>query len=177
MAAELTVSEQIIAAIRRLMRTVDLHSRRLFAMHGITEPQFVALRAVETFENPTVGELARAVHLSQATVTGIVNRLEERKLVRRAREGKDRRTVQVSITDEGRRLLCGTPRLLRDRLSANLAELREWEQTTVLATLQRLAEMMEAAPVDASPVLMAGPIESGADATPAGNEHTSEDLV
>jgi hypothetical protein len=83
----------------------------------------------------------------------------------------------VSITDEGRRLLCGTPRLLRDRLSANLAELREWEQTTVLATLQRLAEMMEAAPVDASPVLMAGPIESGADATPAGNEHTSEDLV
>jgi DNA-binding MarR family transcriptional regulator len=159
MSGQLTVSEQIIAAIRRIMRAADLYSRRLFAQHGITEPQFIALRESERLERPSISLLARSIHLSQGTETGIVDRLERTGLVTRMRDGKDRRAVYVIVTEKGRRLLQNMQPLLQDRLDAELSLLKQWEQTSILATLQRIGEMMNAETLDASPMLVTGPVD------------------
>jgi len=97
--------------------------------------------------------VARSIHLSMATVTGIINRLEKRELVMRSRNGQDRRSVALELTQAGARLLEAAPSLLQDRFRDELAKLEQWERTQLLASLQRIAAMMDAEGIDAAPIL------------------------
>ncbi|MFH1268900.1 MAG: MarR family winged helix-turn-helix transcriptional regulator [Planctomycetota bacterium] len=156
MSTLLGLEDQVIVALRRITRAIDLHSRGLMQQVGLTVPQLAALQAIGRLQPIRVGALAKSIHLSQATLTGILTRLETRTLVSRARSGSDRRTVVVELTEEGRTVLESAPSLLQDCFRRELFKLREWEQTQMLATLQRIAAMMDAEEIDAAPVLAAG---------------------
>lgn len=185
MSASLAIEDQIVAAIRRIIRAVDLHSRQLVMEYGLTGPQLAVLKAAARLgAAASTSALARAVHLSSPTVTGILDRLVKRGLVDRARSGNDRRSVTVAVTPAGEALLAAAPSPLQDRVRAELVRLEDWEQTMILANLQRLAAMMDADSIDASPVLESGPLDgttlsatsagAGTDADCAGAECTSE---
>ncbi len=161
----LSIEDRIMAAIRRIIRAVDLHSRQLFEKHGLTGPQLAALREAARHGNVTVAPLARALHISQPTLTGILDRLERRGLVTRTRDGVDRRTVRISVTHAGHELLASTPHPLQERFRQELTRLHDWEQTQTLSTLQRIAEMMEAESLDASPLLTSGALDAPDDAS------------
>ncbi len=149
-----SVENQIVAAIRKIIQAVDLHSRRLVETVGLTGPQLAVLREA-TRRGPTpIGALAKAVHLSQPTVTGVLDRLARRGLVERTRDHSDRRAVNVRVTEAGRQLVESAPSLLQDRFHRRLEELQPWEQTLILSTLQRIAAMMDAESLDASPHLV-----------------------
>jgi DNA-binding MarR family transcriptional regulator len=157
----LSIEDQIVAAIRRIMRAVDLHSRHLAEEHGLTGPQLAILQAASRLgEASSNGALARAVHLSGPTVTGILDRLAKRGLVERARNEQDRRSVTTTITRKGEEVLAAAPSLLQDRFRAELVRVEDWEQTMILAMLQRIAAMMDAESLDASPVLVPGPVNA-----------------
>lgn len=156
MSNSLSLEEQVIAALRRITRAIDLHSRLLLQKYGLTSPQLAALQAVQRMQPVTVGVVARQIHLSQATVTGILGRLETRGLVVRTRGSQDRRSVYVELTETGDKLVQEAPSLLQQRFHHELSRLREWEQTMILATLQRIAAMMDADRIEAVPVLVPG---------------------
>ena len=92
------------------------------------------------------GELARRVSLSQATLTDILNRLEQRGLIRRSRSLPDRRRVVVEVTATGRSLAETSPPLLQERFVRRFSALPDWEQTLLLSSLQRIAELREKPP-------------------------------
>lgn len=104
--------EDVLLSLRQIIRAVDLHSRRLVHDHGLTGPQLLLLRALERLGEVPVGELARDVSLSHATVTGVLDRLEKRGLVQRTRSEEDKRKVLVSTTESGLVLLADAPSLL-----------------------------------------------------------------
>ncbi|MBN2022590.1 MAG: MarR family transcriptional regulator [Pirellulales bacterium] len=158
----LGLEEQVIAALRRITRAIDLHSRALLKRYGLTFPQLAAVQAVARLEPVTVGALARHIHLGPATVTGILDRLERRGLVTRTRGNQDRRSVLVRLSPAGAALAREAPPTLHERFRDELSKLRQWEQTMMLSTLQRIAAMMDAQEIDASPVLASG--EAGASA-------------
>ena len=99
----------MLAALRRITRAIDLHSRGLLQQVGLTAPQLAALQAVERLQPITAGALAKSVHLSPAIVTGILTRLESRGLVSRLRSENDRRTVVVEWTEQGQEILESAP--------------------------------------------------------------------
>jgi DNA-binding MarR family transcriptional regulator len=155
-----------MAALRRIIRAIDLHSRALVQRYGLTGPQLVVLKElVERFPQ-TVSALASEVNLSQATVTGILDRLERKEMVLRERDPSDKRKVLVSPTRAAEEVLAGAPPLLQDHFTAAFANLAEWEQTQILSSLQRIVALMEADSVDAGPILTTGPL----DATPEKTE-------
>ncbi|MCA8968740.1 MAG: MarR family transcriptional regulator [Planctomycetes bacterium] len=154
---DLQLDDLIVAAIRRLMRAVDLHSRRLAEECGLTGPQLATLREVDRRRSVSASTLARSVHLSGATMTGILNRLEKRGLVARTRGEQDRRTILVSATDLGQAVLARAPSLLQDEFRERLERLEAWEQLMMLANLQRIASMMDAEALDAAPHLIVEP--------------------
>jgi DNA-binding MarR family transcriptional regulator len=125
----------------------------LVQQHGLTAPQLAALQAVAELQPVSVSGVARRIHLSLATVTGIFNRLEVRALVKRSRDDRDRRAVMVELTSGGADLLRSAPSLLQDRFRRELTKLEQWEQTQLLASLQRIAAMMDAKESEVSPVL------------------------
>jgi len=151
---ELPIEHQIVAAIRQIVRAVDLHSRRLVEVFGLTGPQVATLQTVARVGPTSVTALARNVHLSAGTVSGIVYRLERRGLVKRDRGDHDRRTVLISITADGRRLVDQAPSLLQDRFRGELERLEDWERHQMLSTLQRIAALMGAEQIDAGPHLI-----------------------
>jgi DNA-binding MarR family transcriptional regulator len=155
------IGDQVIIALRRVIRAVDLHSRALVDSHGLTGPQALILKVLQD-GRISAGELAARVSLSQGTVTDILNRLEQRELVKRVRDTHDRRRVMVEATASGQALLAQSPPLLQERFVQSFNDLQEWEQTQLLASLQRIAAMMDAEDIDAAPVLSSGSMRASA---------------
>ncbi len=72
------------------------------AAHDLTPPQFYVLKTlVEQGGCCPIGQIARQHHLTNATMTGLVNRLEALNLVQRERNADDLRSVNVVLTPEG----------------------------------------------------------------------------
>lgn len=150
--------EEVLVAIRRIVRAIDLHSRKLIQHHGITGPQVLILKSLLDQPGVAVGELAQRVHLSQATVTDILDRLEKRALVVRSRSSADKRRVLVYPTPAAEELIKSAPSLLQDAFTERFCDLQDWERLLMLSTLQRVAAMMDADSLDAAPYLTPGPI-------------------
>ena len=79
----MTEHDQILVALRRITRAIDLQSKRLLKETGLTAPQLVVLRALEREGPLPPSKIADRVSLSPATVTTIVERLTRLGLVER----------------------------------------------------------------------------------------------
>ncbi|MEE4357700.1 MAG: MarR family winged helix-turn-helix transcriptional regulator [Desulfococcaceae bacterium] len=161
-----TITDQVLGAIRQIMQAIDLHSRYLVKYHGLTGPQLLILKEIYKRGEVSVSELAKAISLSQSTVTGILIRLEKRELLLRNRSDEDRRRVLVKVTPKCMELLHVSPPPLQDRFLTAFANLESWEQHMILSSLQRLVALMNAGSFRASPILATGPIETASDSPP-----------
>lgn len=152
-------TDEVLVSLRRVIRATDLHSKYLAKTTGLTSPQILLLQTIRDKGQVTIGELASEISLSQATVTNILDRLEKRQLVYRERSDQDRRKVHAHLTDSGIETLKAAPMPLQERFTRQFGDLQNWEQTMIIASLQRVAQMMDAQHVDASPVLDIGIID------------------
>lgn len=152
----LAAKEDVLIAIRKIIRATDLHSRRLTKTVGLTAPQLLVMQAIRDLGAVAISRLSTEVSLSQATVTTIIDRLEARGFVARQRSDKDRRVVHALLTGSGREALESAPTPLQEAFSVRFEQLADWEQSQILAALQRVAAMMDADDLDASPYLAVG---------------------
>lgn len=143
-----------------MSRAIDLQSKRLAKQHELTGPQLVCLREIVRQQYTTPSGLAKAVSLSQGTVTGILVRLERRRLVERVRSNEDKRRIHVSVTERGRELVALAPSPLHERFSDRLGRLPEGEQAMIDWVMQRMVRLMEAEDVDAAPMWTTGPVDA-----------------
>lgn len=134
---------RILRALRRITRAIALHSKQLAACNHITAPQLVCLHTVIAGGAMTTTAISREIHVSPSTVVGILDRLEEKGLVRRERGREDRRIVLVSATEAGRALAEEAPSPLQKTLADALNELPELEQATITLSLERIVDLME----------------------------------
>jgi DNA-binding MarR family transcriptional regulator len=152
-----SVDRSIVRSLRRIIRAVGLYSRELLRRRNLTAPQLATLRQLRRKGPLSAGELARGISVSQATVTGIVDRLEHRGMVTRARDPEDRRRVVIDLTDAAREVVATSPPPLHERFMLRLAELAPSEREEIDRVLCLIVEMMEAETVEAAPVLAAEP--------------------
>lgn len=115
------------------------------------------LTVLESEGPSTMRGLAESLDVSQASATGIVDRMEQRDLVERSRDPDDRRVVRVSLTDTGRRLIDGVAAERRERLGLLLDRLTDDELEGFLHGARALRRAREAHFADiASPSHPAG---------------------
>ena len=148
--------EEVLIALRRVIRATDLHSKHLAKTTGLTAPQILLLQTIRDNGELTIGEIANKMSLSQATVTAILDRLEKRSLVYRERSKEDKRKVHAYLTEAAYTTLKDAPIPLQDHFTRQFGDLQEWEKTMIISSLQRVAQMMDAQHIDASPVLDVG---------------------
>jgi len=145
--------DQVLIAIRRIIRAIDLYSRHLAQCSGLTGPQLLVMRTIAQSDQPTSGEVARGVSLSQATVTTILDRLARRGYVQRRKGDADKRTVLLSLTAEGHAALADAPTSIQESFIEQFNRLQDWEQHLIVSSLERVAHMMSAQDLDAAPML------------------------
>lgn len=135
--------DDVLIALRRITRAIDLHSRKLMQTTGLTGPQLLILQMLKRSAVPlSMGELADLVNLSQGTVTSILDRLLKKELVEKVRSTTDKRKVYVSLSAAGGAALERAPTPLQESFIRAFKELHDWEQTLILSSLQRVAQMM-----------------------------------
>jgi DNA-binding MarR family transcriptional regulator len=85
---------------------------------------------------PTMQALARLLDLDKSSVTGLVDRAEQRGLVRRTQAIDDRRMIRVTLTPSGRRLVDAVAEAVTSEVRSATAGLssEEQQQLSILAT-------------------------------------------
>ena len=87
---------------------------------------------------PTMNELGAHLTLDKSSITGLVDRAERRGLVHRAVSARDRRAIQVRVTEAGRRLTDQISTAFDQRVLAITAPLTDAERTRLTVLVTRL---------------------------------------
>lgn len=145
--------------LRQIVRTIDLDGRELSRHSGMTTPQLILLQTVANQGPSPVGRIAKAMNLTQATVTNIIDRLELKALVVRTRCQSDKRKVLISLTADGEQALARCPTPLQQQFIAAFEQLQGWEQSQMVATLERVSSLLGGSGLDAAPLLTLGAID------------------
>jgi len=145
--------QELLIALRKVIRAIGLHSKHLNKTSGLTSPQLIIMQEIDKASGVNSSQVAKNVNLSAATVTNIIDRLESKNLVSRVRNTQDKRKVSLYLTENGKALLLKAPQALQEHFIENFANLAQWEQSQLLSSVERLADMMNANEIDAAPLL------------------------
>ncbi len=154
-------TDDSLIALRRILRATELYERTLARAAGLTSAQLRVLQIVaeQRHGGATPTALAGRMGVSQATVTTLVDKLVSHGMVTRIRSDTDRRQTHVVITEAGRAAIETAPDALQQRFVQAFEGLEDWEQAQLVSSLERVAGMLDAAGLDASPVLTLGDIK------------------
>ncbi len=130
-----TYSLAIFRAIRRLQQAAEIHSKRLSRYGGLTPLQLLILHVLAVEGELTATQLAKLVSLSQASLSGVLDRLEGRGLLYRRRDEQDRRKSWLHLDPAGHEALAEAPPLLPEYVIERFAALPEWERHGLLDSL------------------------------------------
>jgi len=150
--------EEVLLSIRQIIRAIDLYSKKLNKEVGLTGPQLILMRSIEELGEMTIRALSNHTNMSQATATTILDRLERNGYVQRIRSLEDKRKVHPHLTAAGKALLEKAPQPLQESFIAQFRQLKEWEQSLLLSSVQRLSAMMNAEKIEVAPMLELGSI-------------------
>ena len=133
---------RVLRRFRQVFTAVRSHFQQVEKRAGIGGAQFWALGVIG--ERPGIGvtELARAMHVHQSTTSNLVRGLVERGLVRTAREGSDRRAVQLHLTPQASPVLERAPGPYAGVLPQALERLDAATLARLEADLSRLVEAL-----------------------------------
>ena len=137
--------ESVGHLMRRIITTVGQEVERELEPSGLTNAQWVPLLKLYMGVASTVAEVARECQLDAGAMTRTLDRLEAKGLLRRLRTSKDRRVVNLELTDEGREAAKKIPEVLCRVQNAHLQgfSVEEWE--TLKTLLRRILGNAQAA--------------------------------
>jgi len=149
----------LLIALRKMIQAIDRHSTNLKKKFGLTGPQLILLQSISAHDKVSVTQLSKNVSLSQATVTDITKRLENRGHITRTRDINDKRKTNIALTENGKAILKTVPPLLQEQFTERFSKLDNWEQLLIESSFERVVSMMSAEDIDASPILVTGTMD------------------
>lgn len=136
-----------MARLRLAMARLTRQQRRSFPT-GLTPSQISALITIDHHGPIRLSDLASLEAVAPPTITRIVAKLEAEGLVERLTDAKDRRIARVTMTDEGHRRTAETREARNLWLGRKLAGLADDDLIAILAAVEPLERLVDAAPVE-----------------------------
>ncbi len=131
----------LFQALRRLQQAGEVHAKRVSKFGGLTPMHLLILQVLAGEKRLTASDLSGRVSLTAATLSGMLDRLEERGLLQRQRDDQDRRKQWLLLSEPGLALVQQAPSLLPPEFVARFAGLEEWERHSLTAALLRAAQL------------------------------------
>lgn len=146
---------EILVDIRKIVRSINLESKRVQKDFGISIPQLLCLGHINRAANKktTHGELMKLLSLNSSTITGIINRLEKRKFAKRLPKKGDKRVTYIGITPKGIEVMQQAPDILHNQLVAKIKALPQATQQKIKEALDIIVIAMEIEEVAAAPLI------------------------
>ena len=137
--------DAIIADFRAMMTRIKCASSERLLRLGISMAQLNILYTLQRSGDMTMSQLADGLNVSDSNATGLIDRMEERRVVERTRVPEDRRIVMVRLTDTGRKLLEEVDALSDELLRSTLSRVEPSQLTSIAQAVADLRIAVEAA--------------------------------
>ena len=135
---------KMIARIARIRKALRREFEVRAAPLEITASQLQVLRCLWAGDGLTTSALTCDAASDGGTVTGVLDRLERKELIRRERSTADRRVVQIWLTEAGRALQTPLIKIIEEINSQALTGLDDEQQKQLIEALDKVAHNLEA---------------------------------
>ena len=133
----------IIYQIRRLMQAGELFTKELNKTYQVSAPQLHCLLALHENGPLPSSQIARHIMVKSSTVTGIIDRLEQKGFVERLRNSPDRRVITIQLTEAGKELAHNAPPPIQHKIVDGIKKLPEGEIKQIILSLSKLTHMLD----------------------------------
>lgn len=99
--SNLLLKNQLCFALYSATNAVTRYYRFYLKEFGITYPQYLVMLVIWENENVTASEIAVKLNLDNATITPILKKLQDQKLISKTRDKDDERVVNIKVTKKG----------------------------------------------------------------------------
>lgn len=148
-------STDILINIRKIVRSINLESKRIQKDYGVSIPQVLCLNYLSNSfgYQATQSQIKSFLNLNSSTVSGIIQRLEKKGLIARLPKRGDKRVTNLILTAPGENLLRQVPPLLHDRLNIKLDRIGKFELENIEKVLGELVDMLQISGIEAAPLI------------------------
>lgn len=136
-------TKDIIFLIRRLIQGNELYTKQLNRQYQITAAQLNCLLAL--YENGPLppSQIAKFMMVKSSTVTGVIDRLEVKGLVKRLRNSVDRRIITIRLTESGISLAKNAPPPIQQKIIDGMRKLSDSDKAHIVLSLTKLTSMLD----------------------------------
>jgi len=130
------------------MQAGEFYTKELNKKYQVSAPQLNCL--ISLYENGPLppSQIAKYIMVKSSTVTGIVDRLEQKGLVKRFRNSPDRRIITIELTDSGKNLAKNAPPPIQQKIIDGLKKLSKDELDQIIFSLTKLTDMLDVQDLD-----------------------------
>jgi len=142
-AANLPDVLQFMQLLWAVVHGLERTSKRMSSEIGVTGPQRLVVRVVGLFSGISAGELATILHVHPSTLTGVLERLVQQRLIVRVDHPRDRRRAVLRLTALGRRANKVRRGTVESAIAEALAGVSDRDRAAARRVLARLADHLE----------------------------------
>ena len=137
--AELPDVLQFMQLLWAVVHGVERRSKRMSGEIGVTGPQRLVLRVAGLFPGLSAGDLATILHVHPSTLTGVLQRLVDQRLLVRQDDPRDRRRAVLTLTARGRRVNATGHGTVESAVAEALEGVSPRDRAATTRVLERLA--------------------------------------
>ncbi len=138
------ITKKIVTLIRRYVQLRAVHTRELAKNYGLSVSQLLCLQCLSENGKMSMSDIAQNIMVNVSTVTGIVDRLESKRLIERRRDAADRRVISIALTQEGWALARNSPPAVHHKIVRAVQTLSESERDEIFRALDSMSRLIEA---------------------------------
>ncbi len=139
---------RIIYQIRRLMQAGYQYTKELNKNYQVSAPQLNCLLSLYEKGPLPPSRIARQIMLKSSTLTGVIDRLEVKGLVKRTRSSQDRRVITIELTEAGRVLARNAPPPIQQKIVDGLKRLSSRQLHDIIHNMGILTHMLDVGPLE-----------------------------
>jgi DNA-binding MarR family transcriptional regulator len=125
------------------MSLIKKNFEKDFKKMHVTKSQILVMKVLNQCGEMKVSDISRELDLSNSTVSGIIDRLVEKKIVQRKRSDEDRRIVMISLADEYRQPVKRGLNAFAQKMRKVLSTITEEDFDSIIRGLEKLEKILE----------------------------------
>ena len=149
---------EVLIKLRKILRSVNLESKRIEKDFGVSIPQLLVLQFLESSQEyrSTASKIKEYINLNASTVTGILQRLEQKGYLIKQASNQDKRSSHIVLTAKGAEFLQHAPTTQQELLTQKLQGLSNEQMEELERNIDLLIQIMDLKDMEAGAVLMPG---------------------
>jgi len=155
------VIKDLVWSIRRLVRAVYLDSQKISKQYGLTGPQIMVMINLVNKGPTSSADLSRKLYVTPSNITGIIDRLEKKRLVKRIQKTGDRRVALITLTEEGAELGKSLPDPIEKILISELADLEPEHVQLLAMAMTQILNLIDIKGIEVAPLGLSQELVSG----------------